>query len=525
MTICKWLRRLCGGGSGNDPPPVPIEPIRNPASRPARTRILVYLRDTSGIPYSDAAADALKDDKDWQNMQWRYGSKEPLRLRRVFTSDPGELAALIRLATQNAEKNGVRGYVPLEFDHWYFVPLPLDARLPVFDLYCDLKAWAAKRGGYARVSEPTIGAGVSTAYIGPAAVGVGASGLTSPVTEQRIDGAGQRVADLEKGWIVPANTTNVQMMPDNVGIQWAESTEETDRGHGAATFGVIHGAAGFNAPGIAPAAIFIRAPILDNASESDSIPLLEASILNAAIEFKKLPGLGVILIEQQLAHKKPVEVEGLVFAAIATAVASHGLVVIEPAGNNSLLLDSVEGETTQTRTVTNPITNQPEQVPVKRKLDPTAIDEATGQPYPTSGAIMVAAGGSGQSAAPPAGERTPTSNHGKIIDCWAWGDSIATLYWGVDSDGNIMAEDHATGYGGTSGAAAIVAGAVLLMQHLRSEARQSNPALPLTATEVRTLLRGYGTPGQGDLRNVKMPNLQEIRTKIHADRVDTPSIN
>ena len=78
-------------------------------------------------------------------------------------------------------------------------------------------------------------------------------------------------------------------------------------------------------------------------------------------------------------------------------------------------------------------------------------------------------------------QRLGFSNFGSRIDCFAWGEDIDTC-----GDGwmGTATDTYITGFGGTSGASPIIAGAALLLQSLRvasSSARYS-------PTELRRLL-------------------------------------
>ena len=74
------------------------------------------------------------------------------------------------------------------------------------------------------------------------------------------------------------------------------------------------------------------------------------------------------------------------------------------------------------------------------------------------------------------------SNYGSRIDSYAWGDSIVTC-----GDGNLAGSgvnSYRNNFGGTSGAAAIIAGCALLVQGLHFAQKQSL----LSPTEMREML-------------------------------------
>ena len=115
-----------------------------------------------------------------------------------------------------------------------------------------------------------------------------------------------------------------------------------------------------------------------------------------------------------------------------------------------------------------------------------------------SGAILV---GAGSSTAPHS--RMAFSNHGSRIDVYAWGENVLTS----------QNSGYTHKFSGTSSAAAIVAGAVLLTQGLAQTANYTtNYKGRLSPQEMRELLVFGGTPSRlpgEDLIGV-MPNMREI---------------
>jgi subtilisin family serine protease len=300
------------------------------------------------------------------------------------------------------------------------------------------------------------------------------------------------VVDIEKAWpgalalpIWPAGSTRV------------ESAAVEDVQHGAQTYGVVAAQPDTSntefdgIQGIARGVQFYRCPFLTTGVDPNAAPisLFASAVTDAAASLVKGD---VLLIEQAAAGQRPIEVDELVWDAIRAAVAGRELVVIVPVGNAGLDLATVGGA------VSVP--------PGTRTLDCASPDLATG-------AILVAAGVSGEQTGAVFGARTPNSNYGDLIDCWAWGDSILSYNCVPDDfdDSIVLTRDY-TGYGGTSGAAAIIAGVVAMMQAIR---RASN--LPvLDARQVRTMLRKYGTPGAppSSLANRLMPNLEAMQKEL-----------
>ena len=90
-------------------------------------------------------------------------------------------------------------------------------------------------------------------------------------------------------------------------------------------------------------------------------------------------------------------------------------------------------------------------------LGDTAYQDRFNRDTRDSGAILVGAGTSDTR------EPMCLSNYGERLDLQGWGDSIVTTGYG-DLDGANPNEYYTAEFGGTSGAAAIVAGAVASLQ-------------------------------------------------------------
>jgi hypothetical protein len=142
-----------------------------------------------------------------------------------------------------------------------------------------------------------------------------------------------------------------------------------------------------------------------------------------------------------------------------------------------------------------------------------------------SGAIMVGAG------APPPGintwDRDPAnkegnygpaacrldfSNYGRRVDVQAWGKAVATCGYGTLQGGVSKNRWYTGRFGGTSSAAAIVAGVLACLQGIRRKRKQK----PLSPRAARALLRRTGLPqtngpaGPAAQRIGRMPDLREL---------------
>ncbi len=287
------------------------------------------------------------------------------------------------------------------------------------------------------------------------------------------DGSHTQCIDIERGWQFQHEDLP-KPIPFYAGINRAASF-----GHGCAVLGVVAGSDNSRGiVGIAP-----RAKVGAMSYWEPGIRSLEACITAAAYRLFKGD---VILIEAQLLdwtsnHLVPPEIERAVFDAVELA-ANAGIVIVEPAGNQGINLDTYSylGD---------------------RLFDPVS------PAFRESGAIMV---GGCTPGLPHQQDRT--LNVGKRIDVWAWGDRVVTSGSRTDpmSTTEYMTSGHA--FGGTSSAAAIICGVCLLIQDLkRSLATVGVPSGGvLDGQQMRTLLRktGNGTAVSGS--NRILPDFEKI---------------
>lgn len=122
-------------------------------------------------------------------------------------------------------------------------------------------------------------------------------------------------------------------------------------------------------------------------------------------------------------------------------------------------------------------------------------------PQNDSGAIIVGAGRSptyGTSAR----SAHDYSNYGSTVDLQGWGDSIVTSGYGDLFSADGVNRYYTFGFGGTSGAGSIVAGAALSLQGY-ARSRSST----LTPHQLKAALRSTGTPQTGTKTIGPLPNL------------------
>jgi subtilisin family serine protease len=288
--------------------------------------------------------------------------------------------------------------------------------------------------------------------------------------------------DIELGWIFGHEDILVHTFPDT-GISQVNYQD-----HGTAVLGIIMmknnrlGGIGIT-PDISGYVISqVRADGVFNTADAIMTAI---SYLNAG---------DILLLETQCFDSSacskmwPIEIQDAVFELIRLATAL-GIIVIEAAGNGNLAVG---------------IGNDLDRFSWRKKkiLNRSAPD------FNDSGAIMVAAA----TSSIPHG-RIEDSNFGSRIDCYAWGEQVATAGLFPRSSGyaiNTYTED----FGGTSSAAAIIAGVAIAIQSIL----RTNKCKLLTPEQMRDILSSdlYGTSSQrGRLKDKigVMPDLKKILEK------------
>ncbi len=306
-----------------------------------------------------------------------------------------------------------------------------------------------------------------------APVGIGAAGF---VGITGADGYGTRFVDVEYEWrldhedlelaastVVPVGTA-VNPFPD-------------DGSHGNAVLGLLSARAnGYGVTGLVPASQ-VRVAAAQTAEHGWDVG---RAIEQAIVAFGPTVGPGdLILIEQQMyvcgfdgsgggqTGAGPVEGYPAWRAAIATATAL-GVIVVEAAGNGGVDLDA-------------PSCNG-------------VFDRGLGD----TGAIVVGAG-SASSRAPLA-----YASYGSRVDVQGVAEGIVTLGGGSLFGGGDPLQKYQSNFGGSSSAAAIVAGVALAVQGLR----RAGGHAPLDPFALRDLLVQTGTPQAPDPRQIgPLPDL------------------
>jgi hypothetical protein len=300
-------------------------------------------------------------------------------------------------------------------------------------------------------------------YLQPAEVGIDAEFMW---TREGGGGAGIRFVDIEQGW--PSAHEDLPVPLATLGYN-----DPAFEAHGAGVLGVIcasddaRGVIGIAPESTLAACISIQ---VEGGGQTSV-----ANAVTSAIQFLT-PG-DVILVEEELVRSNaryPVEVSDPEFHAIRLATAL-GYIVIEPAGNSEGSLDT--------------------------NSETAAILGRKAGTWRDSGAIMVGAGYSENR------NRVTGCRYGSRIDCWAQGANVVSCGNG-DLAGTTPADSYTQVFGGTSAAAAIIAGAAIVVQSYNLVTTGAR----LTPRQMRSVLPMGGTlPADGSTDVIgRMPDLEYV---------------
>ena len=327
-------------------------------------------------------------------------------------------------------------------------------------------------------------------YLDLAPVGIGARWAWKQANG---DGAGVGFVDLEEDW----NLDHEDLIAKSPTLSYGDNRYEMDGfsgDHGTAVLGTVVGVdnsvgiVGI-APGVSSVQVVSRYEAPGGTAESD------VNVASAIVHAISIMSPGDVLLLEVQRDFLPTETDEVDFHAIRLA-SSKNIIVVEAAGNGNANLDAWTND-----------------------AGLHLLDRAnwTSDSF-DSGAILV---GSCKSALPHnrlvglgAGSG---SNYGSRLDCFAWGEDIVTTGYGYinpSADDDVAYTDD---FGGTSGAAAIIAGAALILQGMYKEMPPRGGHI--SPTQMRALLsdRATGTPqGPTVAGNIGvMPNLCAIiETKL-----------
>lgn len=268
------------------------------------------------------------------------------------------------------------------------------------------------------------------------------------------DGLGRvKFIDIEQGWILDHEAYRIKQLP-STGLNAAFFHD-----HGAAVLGAILMYTGDDAPkGIVPRA---KGYIISQWRPDGHFNTADAMM--AAIS--KLDFGDILLLETQIGNEPgseklwPIEIQEANFQTIRLATAL-GITVIEASGN---------GGTKDSRG--NDLSHFKDHLG-RSVLKPGDLS------FKDSGAILVAAG----TASCPH-EKISSSNYGERIDCYAHGQLVYTAGSLPASSGKSN-DSYTWGFGGTSAAAAIIAGAAISIQSIA----EANYHCRLSPLQLRQIL-------------------------------------
>jgi hypothetical protein len=295
-------------------------------------------------------------------------------------------------------------------------------------------------------------------------------------------GDGVQIFDVEAGWL----HSHEDLHPGFPTLGYANQVD--DKGslfHGTAVAGIIGGLLnGRGVDGIAPSAKFVASSWFPNVASFTEDTTSTAQAMQRAVDLA-LPG-DVMLLEAVFTYTDLENSPQLTpdwfpdQFDIMRAATAKGLIVVQCAGNGD---KSLQGQN-----LDDPVLDE------ARNREFPGLEKLFPNPYktgnPTSGAIFVGAG-------QPAGFQNMTgqarfqwSNYGSRLDVQAWGGMIVTsstadnsaMHFPILYSGGPNAS-YTSGFGGTSGAGAMIAGVIASTQG----AVKAKGLEPLTADDFRAL--------------------------------------
>ena len=296
-------------------------------------------------------------------------------------------------------------------------------------------------------------------------------------------GASVGFVDLEQGWNL--SHEDLPAIVRLAGVPQDVTLDPQSVRHGTGVLGIAVGVD--NKVGIIGAAPTPAwASIASHFRAADGTSGHVADALTALLASGALSSGDVILIEWQDDKNQPAEAVPVVWDAIELATAV-GMIVIEPAGNGKLDLDGI------------------------------AQFNRHGSGFQDSRAVIVGGSQSALDATLVGHDRWvtpgPGSNYGSRVDCYAYAENVVTagptpnppaLLGGTGPNDSYRSD-----FGGTSAAAAIVAGAAVVLQGMH----KGVTGAPLDPVNMRKALSTFGTPqGPGTAAQPigVMPDLRKI---------------
>src|SRR4030095_3142987 len=441
-------------------------------------RIVAKLRNHLRIPFTNSEVINTFLSKDdilpWTRLRKAFPQ---IRINNLFTSlNRFEISSLVNQAMLLDKK-----YKPPNFFAYFIIDCPGEINPDLlWQNLLDCKnvetAYLVSNSKYA---DPKVGtnqvADLSQGYLNPAPEGIDALYAGSILGG---DGSGNvKFIDIEQGWILNHESVSVNTLP-------CTGLNHATHDHGTAVLGVIMMKSKNGATGITPKAQgYVISQWRHDGCRNNADAIMAV--------LSNLHFGDVMLIETQVRDSPstkyfwPVEIQDATYQAIRLAHAL-GIIVIEAAGNGGIAfslghhLDVLH-------------------------LDDRYIFDRSSPDFRDSGAIFVAA-----ATSTPPHKRIYKSNYGNRIDCYAWGQHVATAGSFPQSSGGAS-DTYTINFGDTSSAAAIIAGAAISVQSIV----EANYRIRLSPLEMRAILSNElnGTPSANGNSVDKigvMPDLKKI---------------
>ena len=424
--------------------------------------------------------ECLKKDNEslWEKFMTLYSGT---RVRRLFESVSQEaIDALIEKAKAKAQSKS-SSYSPPAFNNYYVITSN-DADKA--ELLRVLNKFTCVERAYEETHSPAppfVHASKNPRFTHQKYLNKKPVGIDAKFAWTKKGGDGKsnvRFIDIEQGWKLDHKdlvAARVSLIEDGGGLNVTER-----RDHGTCVLGVVLAQDNqIGCVGIVPkvqARVVSQWRTIPHGDGDEDMEMRNADAILEAIKSSD-PG-DVILIEAQTEKFNPIEAEHGCFEMIALGT-NLEIIIIEAGGNGENNLDN-------------------------------EVDDL-GQLLSTkdSGAIIVGAATSGTHRKT---HGNNGSNYGSRIDCYAWGTDINTT--NTDRDGSRST--YTSDFAGTSGASAIIAGAVISIQSMRERANKNI----FTPEEMRRILHDpeCGTPSANpeEDRIGLMPDLRRIFEKYIA---------
>lgn len=486
-----------------------------------RTRIIVKFNDDLGVTAANGR---------FTSGPFVAGAPDAISMRGGVRVDPLFRTPAVRLAAHRAGAQSASGSAHADLSQFFIMCVPagdnqrellqqLLAHPSVENAY-----YAPREGRPPGVAAPAVSPLLSAtqSYRSNAPLGVGSAAVGNDPAGAA---TGVRIADIEYDWNLQHEDLTLKSPaapagPAPVSPFGDPQLQYLARQHGTAVAGILAA----NSDNFGTTGIAHQGGLRYVAANTQNGESVAAAIVEAMDHLQ--PG-DVILIEHQVPGPNfdsactsyqnqgfdgqfgmvPVEYLDAEFHAITMAVAA-GFHVIEAAGNGGQDLDNLESQSGNCRT------GDPSYI----KFNSNIRD---------SGATLVTAGTASVPHYP-----MFFSNVGRRIDCYSFGEQVATLGFGdhasfTKSDAQFDENRYYTdSFGGSSAAAAIVAGCAAVLESKHAILY----SFPLRPANLRLLMRTSGTASQNprndrigvqpDLRlqlqtMAALPNVAQVQTGFH----------